>query len=366
VLDILYAALREAAAFSLLVGGASFLLSPKREVVRRKLGLLFTSVGVLFGLSALDTVVHVQEDLSNLIILPCILALSQALYEIELYLFGDARQKQTPQHVLIIGAAWSAFLLVLPLLDYLGGMRILRTSIEDSAGLAPFHLFTSLAAYALPIAIAATAARTGRCSLRDISIRAPETRVLIGGVLAYAAILLVIVAGMACGSITIYRAGQSALELLTIAWFLFASARPDIFSQARREIGEEHKRYLVLGEDEARTIGERIERAAANPAVICRSELDLRILAEIIKVPYYRLSIYFNQILKTSFPSWLNSLRINLIQRRMCERPDLSILDIATEAGYSSKSSFNNHFSKKIGMSPSEYRRSVAKQGSSI
>jgi AraC-like DNA-binding protein len=365
VLDILYAALREAAAFSLLVGGASLLLAPRREMVRRWLGLLFTSIGTLFGLSALDTVVHVQEDLSNLIILPCILALSQALYEIELYLFGDARRKKTPRQVLIIGAAWSAFLMLLPFLDYLGGAKILIRSVEDSASLGPFHRFTSLAAYTLPIAIAATAARTGHYSLRDIPGQAPETRVLIGGVLAYAAILLVIVAGIACGSIPVYRAGHSALELLTIVWFLFASARPDVFSQARREIGEEHKKNLVLGEDEARTIGERIERTAANPTVICRSELDLRILAGIIKVPPYRLSIYFNTNLKLSFPSWINSIRIELVQRRMRERPDLSILAIATEAGYSSKSSFNSHFSKNVGMSPSEYRRSVAVHGSS-
>jgi AraC-like DNA-binding protein len=364
MLDSLYDALREAAAFSLLVGGASFLIAPKGEVVRRRLGLLFASVGALFGLSALDTVVHVQEDLSNLIILPCILALSQALYEIALYLFGDTRKKKTPRRAFVIGAAWSTFLLLLPLLDYLGKTQVVKTSVEDSAGLGPFHLFTSLAAYGWPIAISATAARTGHFSLRDIPGRAPETRILIGGVLAYAAILLVIVAGTACGSIPVYRAGHSALELLTIAWFLFASARPDIFSLVRREIGEEHKKNLILGEDEARTIGERISRAAANPSVICHPGLDLRILGKLIKVPPYRLSIYFNTNLRTSFPSWINSIRIDFVQRRMRERPDLTILDIALEAGYSSKSSFNSHFSKNVGMSPSEYRRLVAEQAS--
>ena len=361
VLDLLYALLREAAAFSLFVGGASFLLAPKREEVRRWLGLLFASVGALFGLSAFDTIVHVQEDLSNLIILPCILALSQALYEIELYLFGDARKKQTPRQMFIIGATWSAFLLVVPLLDYLGATRILRTSIEDSSSLGPLHLFTSLSSYAWPIVISLTAAMTGRCSVRDVPGRTPEMRILIGGALAYASLLLVIVAGIACSSIALYRAGQSAIEALTIAWFLFASARPDIFSQARREIGEAHKRNLVLGEDEVRTIGERICRIAVDSSVICRSELDLRILAKLIKVPSYRLSVYFNKTLGTSFPSWINSIRIEFVQRRMRERADLSILDIAMEAGYSSKSSFNGHFSKNVGMSPSEYRHAITK-----
>ena len=171
-------------------------------------------------------------------------------------------------------------------------------------------------------------------------------------------------AGAACGSLPVYRAGHSALELVTIAWFLFASARPDVFSQARREIGEEHKKNLVLGEGEARLIGERIHLAATDSSVVCRSELDLRLLGKIIKVPPYRLSIYFNKNLRMSFPSWINSLRIDFAQRRMRERPDQSILDIATEAGYSSKSSFNSQFSKNVGMSPSEYRRAVASQAS--
>jgi AraC-like DNA-binding protein len=43
----------------------------------------------------------------------------------------------------------------------------------------------------------------------------------------------------------------------------------------------------------------------------------------------------------------------------MAERPDLTILEISLEAGYRSKASFNEQFGKIVGMSPSEYRRSL-------
>ena len=40
------------------------------------------------------------------------------------------------------------------------------------------------------------------------------------------------------------------------------------------------------------------------------------------------------------------------------ERPEASILDIAFETGYASKTVFNHQFRKLVGMSPSEYRES--------
>ena len=45
---------------------------------------------------------------------------------------------------------------------------------------------------------------------------------------------------------------------------------------------------------------------------------------------------------------------------RMAERPDLTILDISLEAGYRSKATFNEQFTRIVGMNPSEYRRCLS------
>jgi AraC-like DNA-binding protein len=306
-------------------------------------------------------VLRIPTDPSNLLIVFAILALSQAFLEIILYLFGDERTRGMTRRVSLIGIAWSLFVWVLPFLDYLMKWKPIERSVEDQASLGPIHALASVAIYAWPIAISVVASTTSHYSLRDVPTHAPGTQFLVRGTLALVLILCAISAGAAMDFAPLYRAGHTALELLLLCWLLFASARPDLFSRARREIQETHEKNLLLSDEEALAIGERISRIQSSPEVLCRTGLDLRSLAAIIKVPSYRLSAYFNSRLKMSFPVWLNGYRIEFVKRRIIERPNLSILDIALEAGYSSKSSFNSHFSRVSGMSPSAYRRSVPK-----
>jgi AraC-like DNA-binding protein len=360
LLTALYGFFRGASGLALIVGGLSLLVAPGKEGVRRRLGTLFAAAGFLFCLSALDPLLSIPGDPGNLLVLAALLALSQSLFEIALYLFGDARRRDGARRVLLAGAAWSGLVWALPFLDYLLGWGSVGLSVEDSASMGPLHAAASVAIYAWPIAISAIAARMGHISLRDLPSGAPGTRVLVRGMLLLLLILGLLLAGALLSSVTLYRAGHTALELLMLAWFLLVSARPHLFSLARREIHEEHEKNLLIGEAEANSIGAKIASAAANEELLCRPELDLRSLAASMRIPPYRLSVYFNTRLHTSFPAWLNALRIDLVRRRIVEEPAHSILDIAMDAGFGSKSSFNGHFSRIVGMSPSEYRRSAS------
>jgi AraC-like DNA-binding protein len=237
------------------------------------------------------------------------------------------------------------------------GWKAITRGVEDQASLGPLHAVASVAIYAWPIAISVIAAKTSHCSFRDIPTHAPGTKVIVRGGIILVLILCVVFVGTILDSIALYRIGHTALELFILSWFLFASARPDLFSKVRREIHDEHIKNRLLSDEEARIIGERIARVSADPAVLGRSDMNLRILAGIIKVPPYRLSNYFNVKLKTSFPSWLNAWRIERVRKQIVEEPERSILDLAMEAGFGSKSVFNANFSRIVGMSPSEYRR---------
>jgi AraC-like DNA-binding protein len=108
---------------------------------------------------------------------------------------------------------------------------------------------------------------------------------------------------------------------------------------------------------ESAMIRERVDKAIDDPGVLGNPDLDIRSLAAIVKMPPYRLSIWFNACLETSFPAWLNARRIELAKRLMIEHPGRTIIDIAMEAGYASKSAFNEQFKRATGSSPSEWRR---------
>lgn len=90
-------------------------------------------------------------------------------------------------------------------------------------------------------------------------------------------------------------------------------------------------------------------------------ELTLDKIAEELNLSKSHLSRLINTDLKTSFPDYINQLRIKEAQYYL-KHPDFSnytLVAIGLEAGFASKTTFNNTFKKVTGMTPSEYRNSV-------
>lgn len=82
-------------------------------------------------------------------------------------------------------------------------------------------------------------------------------------------------------------------------------------------------------------------------------------LADAIKVPRREVSHALNQGLSKNFFQFVNDYRIDEVKTRLQDSADTStILDIAFESGFSSKSSFNSLFKKHTGQTPSQYRKS--------
>ncbi|NQY13164.1 MAG: AraC family transcriptional regulator [Henriciella sp.] len=53
----------------------------------------------------------------------------------------------------------------------------------------------------------------------------------------------------------------------------------------------------------------------------------------------------------------MNGHRIEYAQDLLLQHPSQSILDILLESGFNSKSSFNTAFKKKVGITPSAFRK---------
>ncbi|WP_337103098.1 AraC family transcriptional regulator [Paenibacillus sp. YIM B09110] len=73
-----------------------------------------------------------------------------------------------------------------------------------------------------------------------------------------------------------------------------------------------------------------------------------------ISVPYF--SKLFNDSMGSSFPDYVNNLRLEKAMLLLSEEPDLDIGEIAGRVGYNSGSYFATLFKKKYGVSPSKYR----------
>ncbi|RZJ66205.1 MAG: AraC family transcriptional regulator [Flavobacterium sp.] len=89
--------------------------------------------------------------------------------------------------------------------------------------------------------------------------------------------------------------------------------------------------------------------------------LSLDSVSEKLGLSKSHLSRIINSELKTSFPDYLNQLRVDEAKSYLAN-PDFSnytLIAIGLEAGFSSKSSFNNAFRKITGETPSEFRKNL-------
>lgn len=88
-------------------------------------------------------------------------------------------------------------------------------------------------------------------------------------------------------------------------------------------------------------------------------KLTLSSLAEIINVSPNHLSQIINQYENVNFRDFVNRFRVEEFEQRAAENSNFSILALAFDSGFNSKSSFNNVFKKHKGITPSQYMSSV-------
>lgn len=94
-------------------------------------------------------------------------------------------------------------------------------------------------------------------------------------------------------------------------------------------------------------------------------ELTLQKLAKKLSIPPPHLSQAINEQLNQSFSDFINTYRVEEVKRMFLDssKKHYSILAIAEEAGFSSKSSFNSVFKKHTNQTPSEFRKNLNGNG---
>lgn len=85
-------------------------------------------------------------------------------------------------------------------------------------------------------------------------------------------------------------------------------------------------------------------------------DLSLELLAREFGVSRFVLSRLFTEKLQTSFPNYVNSKRLELASE-LLTTTNLSVTEIALEAGFGSSRSFFREFGQTFGVTPGEYRR---------
>jgi len=123
---------------------------------------------------------------------------------------------------------------------------------------------------------------------------------------------------------------------------------------------EPHKEKAAPSDGKSDAVSQNLLQYMSNEQPYLDEELSLSKLASLLGISTNQLSQVINQNLNTNFYKLVNSYRIKEVQAKLKDSKydHYSILGIAFESGFNSKSTFNKIFKEETGMTPSEYKKS--------
>ncbi len=135
--------------------------------------------------------------------------------------------------------------------------------------------------------------------------------------------------------------------------------RPHDASQELERLAKKGRSNYNLQVEINEGLARRLKELLEIKQIYLQSELSLSQLSLELGVPAYQVSEVISRHYQETFFDLINRHRIEEIKRRLNNEVynHLSILGIAMDCGFNSKSSFNTAFKKFTGMTPSEYKK---------
>ena len=169
---------------------------------------------------------------------------------------------------------------------------------------------------------------------------------------------------------------QGSPLFLHISWIIFICAiyasallQPELFHSFSHQMPiqnskeEKKQRYenSTLQESQKENFKKKLNVFMQNEKPFLAAELTINQLAQQINIPAHHLSQVINEKMGCNFLDFINSNRIQNAKAKL-SNPKFShytILSIAFESGFNSKSAFYAAFKKHTGTTPSNYRKSI-------
>lgn len=113
-----------------------------------------------------------------------------------------------------------------------------------------------------------------------------------------------------------------------------------------------------LSDTEAEQMAERLSRHMETAQPYLDADLTLTQLADGIGISGHLLSQVINEQFKQNFFDFVNHFRVEAFKRNLADpkTKNFSLLGIAYDCGFNSKSTFNRIFKKETGLTPSQYK----------
>ncbi len=158
------------------------------------------------------------------------------------------------------------------------------------------------------------------------------------------------------------------LPILVIRYKLKSTHRPSVPIRVNEEniqlvaLAETAKRYQKSGLDKTalKLYEDKLMKHMNKNKPYLDADLSLEELAKQTCIPKHHLTQTLNDKVEKSFYQFVNEYRIEEAMRKLKnENEEVSMLSLAFDVGFNSKSSFNNYFKKVTGRTPSSYKKAI-------
>jgi len=157
-------------------------------------------------------------------------------------------------------------------------------------------------------------------------------------------------------SIPAFNLALAYTETFAIAAFAYLGLQqPDLLFE---KVSKVQTRQPILSDERMRRTAAKLISALNTDRLYADSELSLRALSDMTGVTKNHISETLSQNLGVNFFDFVNSYRADEAKRLLAET-ELTILEVALEVGFNSRSTFNTAFKKHVGSPPSTYRENA-------
>ncbi|WP_406667630.1 helix-turn-helix domain-containing protein [Gallaecimonas sp. GXIMD1310] len=162
----------------------------------------------------------------------------------------------------------------------------------------------------------------------------------------------------------LYLLTKSASLLLTLWLVLRLLRQPEIFSELAAFDAQQTEPEVRADNAEAAPVFRQIADLIGQQQLYRQPRLALNDVAELTGLSSKDVSWAINQGAGISFCALVNRLRVQAVCEAMAAAPEASILNLAMDAGFNAKSTFNAAFKAETGLTPSQYQKNVQKDDS--
>jgi AraC-like DNA-binding protein len=140
---------------------------------------------------------------------------------------------------------------------------------------------------------------------------------------------------------------------------LIGGAAGILFYRKRIKTGDTSSQRFTIDPDKAEEMMKKVTYLFDVEKIFRKEDISLQSLSEELSIPSYQLSWIINKKMNITFSELVNSYRVEEVKKRLdsSQDTDKTILDIAFDAGFNTKTSFNRVFKKLTRITPSQYRQ---------